>query len=655
MTAIRKSSLVSVVVASLILAACGSNTDDSSNNDPAEVAGDGPDVADDLREAPGLADMVEAGDLPPVADRLPALDDIMVEPVYEQIGEYGGSWDLPWMGQQSPWEVGKITEEALFRFTAEGDGVEPNVAKGYDVNDDYTEFTIYLREGMKWSDGEDFTARDVLFWWEHIMQPELFQRSVYDAFYSTDPDTGERTQATIEQVDDHTFTVSFAHPRVLFLERLAIDAKWMYAPAHWLEEILDEFVGDDATDAVMEEYGFADREGFYESITYYFWIWPDRPTIRAWKPVDDPNENRIVWERNPYYWKTDGEGNQLPYIDELVLNSVQDASHILLETMAGNFDIVRFGFEDFTTLAENQDAGNYRIYQWDWAALGSEVLQLNQTVEDEDLRELIQDIRFREALSVAVDREELVEILTLGLGQPIQASFSEAHPYYQEGWAEQWAEFDPDRSEQLLEEIGLEKNGQWWTFDDGTPVTLEILQLADDGQAGRFEELLQFYFEEIGIQTNVRLVDRGSLDDAFWANEHVATTAFTVGGVSPHLRPDTLVPLSMVTPWHSQWGAYYETGGESGVEPTPEIEAMWDAWSALSSSTDVEAIESYSDEIVRLHMENQWLLGFTGHVPNLIVVNNDIVNVPEQTTIADEFRELGHGRPMQFSFVGLDD
>lgn len=648
-----KSSLAGALAALLVLAACSSDSE-GANNGPAEEAEE-IDSEEALRESPDLAEEVSSGELPEVAARMPVVEDIMVETVYEQIGEYGGSWDLPWSGASSAWEIGKITEEALFRFNAEGDGVEPNVAKGYDVNEDFTEFTIYLREGMKWSDGEDFTARDVLFWWEEVMQPELFLRGVYDAFYSTDPETGERSQATIEQVDDHTFTVAFDHPRALFLERLAIDAKWMFAPAHWLEGILDSFVGDEVTDEYMTDYGFADRDGFYESITYYFWIWPERPTVRAWHPIHDPNEDRIVWERNPYYWKTDPEGNQLPYIDEIVLNSVQDSSHILLETMAGNFDITRFGFEDFTTLAENQDAGDYRILQWDWATLGNNTLQLNQTVEDEQLRELIQDTRFREALSVSVDREELVEILTLGLGSPIQASFSETHPFYQEGWAEQWAEYDPAYAQSLLEEIGLERDGQWWSFEDGSEVTLEILQLADSAQGGQFEELLQHYFEEVGIRTNVRMVDRGTLDDAFWNNEHIATTAFEVGGVGPNLRPDTMIPLRMVTPWHSQFGAYYESEGESGVEPTAGIQELWDAWNGMSGSSDLAEINDYSEEVVRIHMENQWVLGFTGHVPNLIVVNNDIVNVPESLTIADEFRELGHARPAQFSFTGIGD
>ncbi|WP_345478549.1 ABC transporter substrate-binding protein [Nesterenkonia rhizosphaerae] len=649
-----------LVAAALGLTACGGDNPGEAAEAGEVNTNESIESLEDVNEAPTLTELVSAGELPELAERLPVAEDIMVEPVLEQIGEHGGTWNMPWNGIDSPWGIGKITEEALFRFAADGDGVEPNVAKGYEVNDDYTEFTIFLREGMKWSDGEPFTARDVIFWWEHVMKPEIFQRGVYDAFYSTDPETGERAQAVIEQVDDHTFTVSFEHPRVLFLERLAIDAKWMFAPAHYLENILDEFVGEEEAMRIASEHGFADLEGWYEHITYYFWIWPDRPSLRAWVATEEPRSNNVTWERNPYYWKTDAEGNQLPYIDQVVLESVQDDSHVLLETMSGHFDISQFGFGNFTELAENQEQGDYRILQWEGVNWASDSLMLNQTVQDDQLRELFQDARFREALSVAVDREELSEILTLGLGAPQQASINQALPFHQEGWAEQWAEYDVERAGELLDELGLEYDGDYRTLPDGSELRLEILQESDDAQAGDFEELLQHYFEAVGIRTDVRLVDRGTLDQTLLDNEHVATTAFGPGGISPYLRPDTVVPVRDIAAgntWFGEFGCMYEQVCEpSGDYEVPEaIEQMWDLWAEVSSATDTEAIEDAAEQIVKLHQDNQWVLGYTGPVPMLIAVSNDIVNVPDGVTFADEFRDLGHGRPAQFSFVGLED
>lgn len=653
MKLLRTSAVAAGLVGALALSACTAGT-------TGDVIADGGNETtrltseDALRQAPSLAERVDGGELPDVAERLPDIADVMIEPVYEAIGEYGGTWNMPWTGAESPWGIGKVTEEALFRFAPDGDGVEPNVAQGYDVNEDYTEFTIFLREGMKWSDGEPFTADDVLFWWDAVMVPELFGRGVYDAFFSTDPDTGERSMATVEKVDDHVFRVTFEHPRVLFLERLAIDAKWMFAPKHYLENILDEFIGKEQAEQIASDNGFADLASWYEQILYYFWLYPERPSVRAWVAADDRTEDRITWERNPYYWKTDAEGHQLPYIDEIVLETVQDDSHVLLETMSGHYDITSFGFDNFTTLKENEAIGDFRVLQWTSAEWYSNGLQLNQTASDPELRELFQDARFREALSVAVDREELSEILTLGLGEPIQASIGAGQPLAQDGWGQQWAEYDVDRADALLDELGLERQGNGRTLPGGDQLRLEILQLSDGAQAGQFEELLKHYFEAVGIATDIQLVDRATLDSRLLENKHMATTAFNVGGISPALRPDTVVPLRNVSTgaWYSQWGCEYESGCESVVDAsaTEPIEQMWDLWSQLSSATGPAEVDVAAEAIVQLHAENQWVLGFTGPTPTLYAVSNDVYNVPNGLVNVDEFRELGHGRPAQFSF-----
>ncbi|MFC7464057.1 ABC transporter substrate-binding protein [Brachybacterium sp. GCM10030252] len=608
--------------------------------------------ADSLTEPPMLAERVEAGELPPVAERMPELADIMVEPVHEQIGAYGGTWNFPTKSaQEGPWDIGKPTEEALFRFTPEGDGVEPNVAKGFDVNDDLTEYTIHLRKGMKWSDGHAFTSADVMMWWEHIMRPEIFGRSVYDAFWSTDPATGERAMAEFSAVDDHTVQVAFQHPRPMFLERVAIDAKWMFAPAHWMEEVLDEFIGEEAALAIAKERGYEDLEGWYESACYYYWFWSDRPMLRAWIPTEDAGPEQVTWERNPYYWKTDPEGNQLPYIDELSLETYQDPSHVELQVLEGHFDIAQFEFGSFTLLQENAEKGDYTVAQWETADWFSNGIQFNMEPEDQTLRDLFHDERFREALSVAVDREALSEQLTLGLGAPQQSSIAEGRPFYQDGWAEKWASYDVDRAGELLDELGLTREGDWRVRPDGEPLRLVITQESEAPQAGQFEELLKHHFEEIGIQIDVQLVDRGRYGDLNDSGQLQLTTRGAIGGIHPIFRPDTVVPLRAGTPWHTQYGTWYASEGAEGVEPTGDIMELITIYREMSAQTDTAQIDTYAEQIIQLHQKNLWALGYTGPVPRLFAVSNNMANVPTETTYADEFRDLGHGRPAQFTFI----
>ncbi|MFA9560299.1 ABC transporter substrate-binding protein [Evansella sp. AB-rgal1] len=546
--------LIGLLLLSLLLLGCTdqeSQATESNNNeteDTNQQDDDLPESVSDLHEAPMLKELVASGELPSVDERMPVKEDIMIEPVLEQIGEYGGEWMYPWAGPDDKWGIGKITEEALFRFTEDGEGIEPNVAKGYDVNEDATEYTIYLREGMRWSDGEPFTADDVIFYWEHMLIPETFGKALYDCYYSVNPETGERVRSDVVKVDDYTFKVIHKYPSVLFLERVAIDNKWMYAPAHFYKEILPEFVGEEKALEIANEWGYNDLDAFGEWTGYYFWVFPERPSIRPWVATNDPNSDRFIMERNPYFFKTDAEGNQLPYIDRIVLDRMQDRSHYLLEALAGNINLRSFPFSDFTVLKENEARGDYRILQWYPPAWSSTGLQLNQTVEDPQLRELFQDIRFREALSVAVDRHELSEILTLGLGKPQQSSVPDNLPNYQDGWENQWIEYDVDRANELLDEIGLiwDNAGEFRTFSDGSELRLTIYQeTRGDSQVGMLEELLKNYYEAVGIKTDIRLADQGLFFEMKYDNKIPATTE-NVSLIKTSFRPDTIVPLRVI-------------------------------------------------------------------------------------------------------------
>lgn len=651
--------MVMVLVIALLAACTGGNetatngsgtqapaTETAASQTPTSSSGQAS-GSGDYKEAPMLAELVKAGTLANVAERLPAKEDIMVEPVVEKIGQYGGEWNFPWNGPDDKWSIGLPTEEALFRFNKEGTGVEPNVAKGYDVNADSTEYLIYLRKGMKWSDGVPFTADDVIFYWEHMLLPETFGKALYDCYYSVDPVTGEKARADVTKVDDYTVKVTFKHPNVMFLERLAIDNKWFFAPAHYYKTILPEFIGEQAALAKAKEYGFEDLKNFGVWTGYYYWLYSQRPTLRAWVAKNDMNSDRFIMERNPYYFKTDAEGNQLPYINRIVLTKMQDKSHKLLETMAGNVEITTFDFTDFTVLKENEQKGGYRVIPWttpNWSSTG---VQLNQTTEDPKLRELFQDIRFREALSVAVDRTEVSEIITNGLGEPRQASVPEGLPNYQEGWAQQWVEYDTARAARLLDEIGLkwDSANKYRTFADGSALTLTIYQ-EDTADNEKFIELIRKYYEAIGLRTDVKIVDQGSYFDLKYANK-IPVAVKTVSIVNVAFRPDELVPLRVITPWFGHYGLYTSSQGKEGVKPEGDIAKILEHWDKVKAAKTKEEVQKWTDEIVKLHQKNQWVIGYTGPTPVLVVAKNNLRNVPTLVS-SDEFRGLGHAHPAQF-------
>ena len=600
-----------------------------------------------LKEAPMLKKLVAAGELPPVEERLPVKEDIMIEQVVEEIGQYGGDWRFPWEGIDDKWALGYITEEALFRFRQDGKGVEPNVAKGYEVNEDATEYTIYLRKGIKWSDGHPFTADDVIFYWKHMLVPEVFGKQLYDCYYSVDPKTGDRARCEVIKIDDYTIKVKHKYPSPLFLERVAIDNKWFFAPAHFYKTILPEFVGEEKALEIAKEWGFADLKSFLKWTGYYYWVWLQRPTLRAWVAKNDPNSERFIMVRNPYYWKTDPQGNQLPYIDRIVCDRMEPA-HILLEALAGNVDCR--AMEDganFALLKENERRGDYRIIKWSTASWASYAIQLNQTVEDPKLRALFRDIRFREALSVAVDREEVCEIVTNGLAAPQQASVPRGLPNYQEGWAEKWAEYNPGRANKLLDEIGLKWDDEhkYRTFPDGSELTLIIYT---DGPAGPFEELIKKYYENVGIKTVIKPLEAAFYHEMKYDNKLIAASTPGAGLVKVAYRPDVVVPLRVLTEWLGHYGLYHATKGKEGVKPEGDVAKLLEYWDKVISARTEEEVDKWCDEIIKLHAKNQWIIGYTGPTPSLILVKNNFRNVPGGLIDCDEFRGLGHGRPAQF-------
>jgi len=350
-------------------------------------------------------------------------------------------------------------------------------------------------------------------------------------------------------------------------------------------------------------------------------------------------------ERNPYYWKTDAEGNQLPYIDRVVFDKMEP-EHRLLEALAGNVDCWTMNSTDFTLLKENESKGNYRILTWPSASWATNVIQLNQTTEDLKLRALFQDIRFREAISVAVDRSEVCEIATNGLTEPQQAAVPKGLPNYQEGWAEKWAQYDVNRANQLLDEIGLkwDANHKYRTFSDGSELSLVIY----DVEPGPFEELLKKYYEDVGIQTVIKPIDNALYQEMKYGNKLTATTNETISLVKVSYRPDTVVPLRVLTPWLGYYGLYNATNGKEGVKPEGDVAKLLEYWNKVVASKTTAEIDKWSDEILKLHAKNVWIIGYTGPMPNLVLVKNNFRNVPDGLIFCDEFRDLGHGRPMQF-------
>lgn len=636
------------------------------------------------KEAPMLAEQVAAGTLPSLEERLPVASDVMIEPDIASLGEYGGSVTIT-TNDSGRWGWGPYTEQSMFRFKQDGSGeVEANVCKNFYSNDDATVWTIELREGMKWSDGQPFTADDVLFYYNHCSVPALNpDRSAvtvdtegyYNAFTSKPYNCyqvavdGVKYWAEFEKVDDYTFTVTFKAPKPSFAVDVAVDNKWMFLPKHFYKDFVarKDGVTDDPTfPLITEEEALANANKAFnkqwesyatmgKDIGYYNWDYAIVPQLRSFIAVKD-NWNKVgeTYElvRNPYFFKTDSEGRQLPYLDSIKVLIINENEQSVLKASAGEIDLVLPGSDDFSMIATST-MDTHTIYNWASADWGSDfVLALNQTVKDLDKRALFQDITFREALSIGVDRNLLNATLMNGQSSAAQCSPAQGSAGYDKEWSNKWTEFDPDRANTLLDALTEPWDRKEGTYRKmkGTNKDLEIIITVQDTSNGDFISLLVAFYKTLGI----KIVDKVDADMAKTKLNNDTEASLEKPSLStPAIRPDDIVPMRNFKGWTGAYGKWYEDGkseANGGIAPTGdmlELVTVYETMKTAAGPNRDKVVAECVQKIYELHKENIWLIGFLSAEPKRWIVNNEVKNFPSDVMYVDEFRFASMMRPEQ--------
>ncbi len=432
--------------------------------------------AQDIAESPSLQAQVDAGTLPPVADRLPE-NPLVITPLHRP-GQQGGDWNHALVGGGSLSMLVRYQGyEPLMRFSPDWSEVIPNVAEGYEVNDEATVYTFTLRKGMKWSDGHPYTTEDIRFWYEDIMQnPDL--EIPGHAWWSAG---GER--ARLEIVDEQVFRVHFAAPNGFFVQQLAWSNQdhLTKTPAHYLKQFHIKYNPD--ADALATERGMANWVPLFQfefgaHQDNVFFQNGNRPTLMAWMFTIPPGADteRALAVRNPYYFKVDTEGTQLPYFDRVVYQMVADPEVLLLKTLQGEIDMMDQYIgtpANRPVLFDGQEAGGYKFYTLKETAANVMVFQLNLNHLDPVRNALFNTRAFREAMSHAVDRQALIDTVFIGQGTPAQASIIEGDPLYNERLARQHTEYDPDAANALLDTLVPEKDAEGYRLDsEGRRLTI---------------------------------------------------------------------------------------------------------------------------------------------------------------------------------------
>jgi len=612
--------------------------------------------AQSYSEAPALAEAVAAGDLPPVEERLPS-NPLVIEPV-DEVGTYGGTIRRAFTGPGDSNNYVRWVYDALVRFDSEGAEIVPHLLEGWESSDDFTTWTLNMREGAKWSDGDDFTADDIMFYYNGVVLNEDLTPSTPAWLANTDG-----TPATFTKVDEYTVQVEFDFSNTLFLTELtfrdgADRTLAAFLPSHYLGQFHPDVAGEEAVQALVDEAGLSSWVDLFMQKA----IPPDnadRPTMAAWVAEDSTvSDDVFVVRRNPYFIGVDTAGNQLPYVDEVQFRYFADVEALNFAAVAGEFDFQarHIQMPNFPVLVENSERSGYRVITWPTFGGSDAALWVNQNYTlDEELGELLANRDFRIALSHGIEREEIRESAFLGLGeirQPVPAPW---HPYYPgDEAATRYTEFDPDTANAMLDELGLTRGSDGMrSLPSGAPLRLEISVVPAFGPWPDVAQLIASDFAELGITTDVQVRERTAHFTMRDSNELMMeiwnedTTAFPFTGnpkIDPRSNPATIFAVENRT--------WYETNGERGWEPEGSIARIVEIIEEAKTVGIDRQIE-LAQELYTLASEEVFAIGTVGLTPmiqGVVVINENLRNVPAVVANDWPLRTPGDARPEQFFY-----
>jgi peptide/nickel transport system substrate-binding protein len=633
-------------------------------------------------EAPSLSALVSAGSLPAVEDRLPVADDVFVVAPVDAIGEYGGTWRRAFTGPNDGQNADRIMMDEDIKFDLDGVTIIPNIAKGWDISDDGTVYTLTLREGMKWSDGESFNADNYLWWFTNVLTNE-----------EINPGRNKQLGWSGYNVED-IVKVDATHVRYTipekadgFLDQLATYriggftlhgriGDGDYGPSHYMEQFHRDFAPDKAAyDAMVADEGFESWPLFFKERSNPLRN-TELPVISPWRVTSPITEQIYEWERNPYYWGVDPAGQQLPYIDNISMILTGDKEVLNLKAIAGEIDFQHrhIDMAKVPVVRENADKCDCSVKFWPspGGAQGGLTVNLSYglggtadnplTYEvDDEIQKWLTNKDFRIALSNSVDRQRINEVVFLGLGQNMQGGFIKGHAFYPgDEWATKHQE-GAAKANEILDSIGLDKKDsdgmRLRTDGSGEALIFELSYIANyflDYEA--IAELSKADFEKVGIKTFLKAEDVKLYADRRANNDHVLVAGG--GGAAGARYPSNL------TEWFGIAAAYrnWYTGAEDAYAAGNPVATPTDPGILrLATLTDEAKLLRYGDrvdnyiETQQIMIDNMYSIGFVGGTPafnGVVVVKDYFKNVPAVAPNQSQLQNPGIARTVQFYMEG---
>ena len=598
-------------------------------------------LAQEYQQSPFLDDK----DLPPVAERLPT-NPAVIEPFGGQTN-YGGTLRYG-IGGTSPgwgglWYLAGW--ENLVFWTPDYQDVRPNIAESWEVSDDAREYTFFLREGMKWSDGEPFTANDIMFYIEDV----IMNRDLVPGRASAEwlpESTGDDLQ--VEMIDDYTIKFTFVEPYGAFLLKLATyeGRQLTWYPRHYLEQFhidYNENVGElvaqeDGVDTWSQLFDKKAMGPIVDTLNYL--EDPARPTLFPWNVTQPLGAGtQITLERNPYYFKVDPDGNQLPYIDRIVGTTFEDLETRTLSMLNGDIDAIKDpSAEDRAVFHRAVDEGRPLFIRYLTSDSGNtNSLHFNQTTQNETLAEVFANKDFRIGMSHAINRSEIIEVAHFGQGEPAQVSPLESSPVYNEQLATQFTEYDVALANEYLDKVLPEKGSNGFRLGpDGNRFNF-ALSVPSDLSFGTFyvqvAELLKSYFAEVGVDMQINSIPNDQFTEDIKSN-NLQASLFTDGsgaGLGPVIDPTNFVPAHYHSHFGNGWYGWYENVKDRAQVEMPESaleeRETYDETVLAASNTEEQVAEM--QEVLQTAADDFYVLGISRPGELYYPFNERLGNIPE--------------------------
>jgi peptide/nickel transport system substrate-binding protein len=594
-------------------------------------------------EAPALAAQVKEGKLPALAARMPKTP-LVIKPS-ERVGTYGGVWRSAVRGTSDQSYIRRLVNyDSFVRYDAEAKKFVPNLAESWTIAADDKSYTFKLREGIKWSDGAPFTTSDIMYWY---------------AAKSQKLSTSNRLDlGTCAPQAETAYVIKFvcSQPFGMLLENMASPGgdELVSYPQHFMRQFHQATANPDALKKMMAETKMAKWENLFD-FRGDSYMTPGKPTLAAWRVLEPYTGTRVIFERNPYYWKIDTAGNQLPYLDRVSFEVAQDNEVLLLKGLNGEFD---FHTRHFNTLAnkavvfQNKERGKYDIVDLTTTDANYMAVHLNLSHADPARRALFGKKDLRIGLSHAINRKEIIDLVFLGAGVPWQSAPRKESPFYHERLATQYTEYSVAKANEFLDKAGVAKDASGQRMADGKPLSIRVLVRADRPEMQQSMQLIQKHWAAVGVKLDMDVIERSLFRQRYRGNQHdAAADDVEVGGADFMSNPDSYVPMDNTSYYGTGW--FYWLEGRRGdpkahIEPPAQVKRAYDLFVQATQVSEPVTRVRLIREMLDIAADQYYSIGIASPAELYGVVSRKMRNVPRKQLDSFSLAFPGPYAPEQF-------